>query len=75
MDKWYPLKTTVDNVMTTSLETVSEDDSLEDCAILMGKRNCRHLLIKGQLGEFIGVISERDILRYLLDAGIGKSYI
>lgn len=67
LDKWNPETTTVDSVMTTFLESIAEDASLYECASVMRRGHCRHLVVKNKQGDFFDIISERDILHYLMD--------
>jgi CBS domain-containing protein len=53
--------TTVGEVMTTSVISVTQDRSVEDCRKIMGERRIRHLpVVDGE--KVIGVLSSKDIL-------------
>ncbi|NON62966.1 CBS domain-containing protein, partial [Acidianus sp. RZ1] len=55
---------TVEKIGTLgNLITVNEDDSVFIAAEKMGKYNIRHLIVLGNDGNFIGIISIRDIIR------------
>jgi CBS domain-containing protein len=58
-----PRTTTVAQVMTRDLVTVSPDRSLEDCMELMRERGFRHLPVC-QGKQLRGVISLRDLLAH-----------
>lgn len=53
---------TIDEIMTTDLVTLYENDSLLDAREIMQKERIRHLPIVSHTGTFIGLITNRDIL-------------
>ena len=53
----------VADVMTTGLITVSPSDSLFTARKLMQERRIRHLPVISSDGVFLGVISQRDLLK------------
>jgi CBS domain-containing protein len=56
----------VGDVMTTSLLTVTAEDTVEDAARLMRERRIRHLpVVEGE--NLVGVISIRDVMRLLVE--------
>jgi CBS domain-containing protein len=55
-----PDKTTVDDVMTTEVFTVSPDMALQDAAREMAVRWIRHLPVL-ESGQLLGVVSMRDV--------------
>ena len=57
--------TTVGDVMTADLETVSEDLSVEDALRRMRSRGVRRLPVTKKDGECLGMVSLDDILGHL----------
>jgi len=61
-----PRTTRVDEVMTEDPQTVSPDETLEACMLLMRRHGFRHLLVcEGR--ELRGIVSLRDILLHDLN--------
>lgn len=70
-----PETTLVRHVATGRPIAVSEDESLEECTRLLRERNFRHLPIVDGEGRPIGIVSARDLLRFVvtgLDAYIRR---
>ncbi len=72
MDKMLnPLRTAAD-IMNTNVETLNMDNTVKACLKLMVRKNIRHAVIverpeeRGKKPTFIGIISERDVLRQVL---------
>jgi len=61
-----PRTTRVDEVMTEDPLTVTPDESLETCMVLMRRHGFRHLLVC-QGNELRGIVSLRDILLHDLN--------
>ncbi|MFB6356719.1 MAG: HPP family protein [bacterium] len=61
MNDWQP---TVSNVMSTQLYTVSPYSTIKDAYDLLMDHDLRALPVVGDEGELVGIISERDIIRY-----------
>lgn len=59
-----PRTTTLGDVMTHPVLTVSPDLSLEDCAAIMAARAIRHLPVVGPRGGLVGMVSVRDVLAH-----------
>jgi CBS domain-containing protein len=59
-------------LMDRRLVTVSANTSVAEAARLIGSRQCRYLLVTGEGGKLLGVVTARDLLRVLLrpDASI-----
>lgn len=55
--------TTVADIMTTALFTVSPEEPIESVEFAMKLANVRHAPIVGPHNRVIGVVSDRDILR------------
>ena len=45
--------------------TISDKDTIQDAAALMLSHNVGCLIVKGDEGDLIGLISERDIARHV----------
>jgi acetoin utilization protein AcuB len=58
----YRRPTTVADVMTTGVVTLSPNDSFDVAIELMIKRDYRHLIVADDKQKFLGVISDRDII-------------
>lgn len=52
---------TVEEVMTPDLLTCSQDDTVEDAAELMADRQIRRLVVLGQDGKAVGIVSLGDL--------------
>jgi acetoin utilization protein AcuB len=57
--------TTVGDVMTRHLITMSPNDSFSDAISLMANHSFRHFLVVDTANRLVGVVSDRDILRRL----------
>ena len=62
---WQELDRPVSEVMTSSPETISLTDSIAYAMHAMSVGGYRHLPIAGSDGEAVGVVSARDLLRFL----------
>jgi len=58
-------KTTVGELMTSPVFTISPEKSIEECMILMTAKHCRHLPVI-ESGKLIGVISIRDVVSAII---------
>ena len=61
-----PDRVTIKDVMTTDLIRVGPEDSSSHCLNLMKEHRCRHLLVFDG-GEFLGIVSLRDMVALLVD--------
>lgn len=61
-----PDRVTIKDVMTTDLIRVGPADSSSHCLNLMKENRCRHLLVFNG-GEFLGIVSLRDMVTLLVD--------
>jgi CBS domain-containing protein len=57
--------TTVGDVMTRYVITMSPHHSFSDAITLMSKHSFRHFLVLDKANRLVGVVSDRDILRRL----------
>lgn len=58
-----PEKTLVSDVMTTNVRTITDDDSIESALEIMHRQRFRHLPLVDGLGQVIGMVSMRALLR------------
>ena len=57
---------TVQEIMSSSLTTVTPDDEMDDCMSIMTEKRIRHLpVLDGE--TVVGIISMGDIVKYLVD--------
>ncbi|MCB9229205.1 MAG: CBS domain-containing protein [Deltaproteobacteria bacterium] len=55
----------VSDVMTRKLYTVTPDADIKSIHEIMQKKCVQHLLVSGKSGELLGMISDRDIKKYI----------
>jgi CBS domain-containing membrane protein len=53
---------TIDEIMTTDLTTLNEDSSLFAAKEIMEEQHIRHLPILNSAGDFVGLVTNRDVL-------------
>ena len=69
-----PGKTKVGDILTSSVETLSEDQDIKDAAKLMQDKQIRRILVKGDNDAYVGVVSLGDLAVEGHDAKLsGKS--
>jgi CBS domain-containing protein len=56
-----PLKTTVGDCMTTHLETIRDDASIEECCDAMERARIRRMLVVNNKGLLCGIVSQADV--------------
>ncbi len=61
-----PAQTTVGDVMTKSLRTITESTSIEDALRMMRTGRCRRLPVVDSAGKLVGLLSVDDILDLLI---------
>ncbi|MDX1429487.1 MAG: CBS domain-containing protein, partial [Rhodothermales bacterium] len=61
--------TRVEHVMTTDLFTVNEEELVELGACLMDWQKIRHVLVEDKQHKLVGLVTHRNLLRYLSDHG------
>jgi CBS domain-containing protein len=59
-----PRETPVREVMTSPVETASEETTAEEALALMLERHLRHLPILGSDGQLLGMLSIRNLLEH-----------
>ena len=58
--------TRVDEVMTREVVTLSPDQSFQEAITLVARHRFRHLLVVSTDQRLAGVISDRDLLRFMV---------
>lgn len=64
-------KTSIKRVMTTPIQAVRKETHIIEALGKMYQRRFRHLLVRGEKREILGMISMRDILRLAVELGRG----
>jgi CBS domain-containing protein len=62
-----PRETQVQDVMTSPVETASEETTASEALALMLERHLRHLPILGSDGRLLGMLSIRNLLEHQLE--------
>ncbi|MCF6322712.1 MAG: CBS domain-containing protein [Gammaproteobacteria bacterium] len=57
-------------IMTSPVMTLTPATMVDEAMQLFSERNFRHLLVVDETGDLVGMVSDRDLLRYL--AGIDR---
>ena len=53
---------TVKDVMSTDLVTLKDTESVSLARQIMGHKHVRHVPIRNEAGEFVGLLTQRDVL-------------
>ncbi len=56
-----PLEMTVGDVMTSEVETVNPNTSVEDCCNLMEDKQIRRVVVVDDMGSCCGIVAQADI--------------
>lgn len=64
---------TVEQLMTTSLFTVHEDELVDMVAFLMDRKQIRHVLVEDDAHVLVGLVSYRSVLRLMADGFDGAT--
>lgn len=56
---------TVSEIMTVDVTSLSPDSSIESAVAAFAERDFRHLLVLDAAGHVAGVLSDRDVLRFM----------
>lgn len=70
---WKPDYMKVEQLMTTDLVTVSENDTLDLAANLMDWERIRYIPVEDEENRLVGIISYRSVLRYFAEQAVGRS--
>ena len=63
----FPREVRVGDVMTSPVETISDDSAEEDALVHMVERHVRHLPIVNAGGQLTGMLSIRNLLEHRVD--------
>jgi CBS domain-containing protein len=63
-----PSSVCIEEVMTSPVETVSDETSVGEAAGIMRSRHIRHLAVVDEDGAFLGLVAQRYLLDDLLSA-------
>ena len=69
--KWDPRKTGIKRAMTSPVRAVPQDTHIIEALGKMYHGRFRHLLIRGEKGAMVGMVSMRDILKLAVKLGQG----
>ncbi|MDH5804214.1 MAG: glutamate-cysteine ligase family protein [Gemmatimonadota bacterium] len=70
--RWKMAYTRVDHYMTTELFTVRQDELVDLVALLMDKKQLRHVLVEDEGNRLVGIVSYRSLIRLLAQIGLEK---
>ncbi|NIG54281.1 CBS domain-containing protein [Chitinophaga sp. Cy-1792] len=59
--------TLISEIMTENPITVTPDNSIEDCMVMMTEKHIRHLPVVDNQHQLIGLISIGDVVKYIID--------
>ena len=71
---WRDSYRTVGQFMATDLFTVRPDDIVDFAATLMDWRHVRHVPVENEIGELVGLVSHRALLRLVAQGRVGKEH-
>lgn len=71
--KLDPRKNPIKRVMTSPIQAVKKGTHIIEALGKMYQRKFRHLLVRGEKGEIVGMVSMRDILRLAVELGRGRA--
>ncbi|KPJ81126.1 MAG: hypothetical protein AMS19_08665 [Gemmatimonas sp. SG8_23] len=57
----------IEQLMTTSLFTVHEEELVDMVAFLMARKRIRHVLVEDDANQLVGMVSYRSVLRLMAD--------
>jgi diguanylate cyclase (GGDEF)-like protein/PAS domain S-box-containing protein len=60
-----PIESSLEEVMSPEPFTVSQTTYLHDAYMLLTEKGYRHIIVVNEEGEYIGIVSEGDFLRYM----------
>jgi CBS domain-containing protein len=63
------LSVKVSDICKRDIITLQADATLEEAAEKMGKHGIRHIVVVNKSGEFVGVVSVRDLIQELYASG------
>lgn len=69
---WINYYWRIDQIMSTDLFAVQEDDSIDLVGSIMDWRNVRHVPVENRNGELVGLITSAILVKYLFKTRHGK---
>ncbi|HVI49352.1 MAG TPA: CBS domain-containing protein [Chitinophaga sp.] len=60
-------ETLIREIMTERPITVKEEDSIEDCMVMMTDKRIRHLPVIDDQSRLVGLISIGDVVKFIID--------
>jgi CBS domain-containing protein/gamma-glutamyl:cysteine ligase YbdK (ATP-grasp superfamily) len=72
-DDWRDNYQTVGQFMTTDLFTLRAHDIIDLAARVMAWRHVRHIPVEDDEGGLVGLVTCRDLIRYMARGGLGKN--
>ncbi|OQW46072.1 MAG: hypothetical protein A4S09_16695 [Proteobacteria bacterium SG_bin7] len=64
--KDFPTEVKVKDIMTKDVEFVTAVDNVFDCYLRFVAKNCRHLPVLDATGAVMGILSLRDVAKYVV---------
>lgn len=64
--KDFPKEVKVQDIMTKDVEFVTAVDNVFDCYLRFVAKNCRHLPVLDATGAVMGILSLRDVAKYVV---------
>lgn len=64
--KDFPKEVKVKDIMTKDVEFVTAIDNVFDCYLRFVTKNCRHLPVLDATGAVMGILSLRDVAKYVV---------
>lgn len=62
----HPKETLVRDIMSQKVMYIRPDQTIGDCMKLMTERNIRHLPVMDENSTLVGIVSIRDVVRYII---------
>ena len=67
-----PTDTTVSEVMTAPVESVTADLEMDEVAAMMTTYGISHLPVRDHHGDYVGMVSSTDIHELMADTTVGQ---
>jgi CBS domain-containing protein len=64
--KTFPKEVKIKDIMTKDVEVVTAVDNIFDCYLRFVAKNCRHLPVLDATGAVMGILSLRDVAKYVV---------
>lgn len=62
----YPFEKTVAEIMVREVQTISQEESVQQAAELFAEHSIRHLVVTDDVGRVVGVFSDRDLMQHTI---------